>query len=98
LIPLVGRQEEEVDDKVRWEAEMNIWGIAPITGNRKVFLVDVAVRGIGPQCVEVGDLVVVVLGCKVPLIFRKRTEEDGGGETVKDLDDVERRSEVFELH
>ncbi len=69
--------------------------------------------GIGPQCAEVGDLVVVMLGCKVPLVLRKRTEEDGGGyfnlgdsyvegfmdgEAVMDFNDGKRRSEVFELY
>lgn len=69
--------------------------------------------GLAPHCAELGDLVVVVMGCKAPLVLRKRAGEEGGGylnlgdayvdgfmkgEAVRDLDDGKQRLEVFELH
>jgi hypothetical protein len=112
LIPRLGKQEAVVDDNTRREAEMGVWSPAPYCRKRIAFLVDGVVWGIGPQCTEVGDLVVVMLGCKVPLVLRKRTEDGGGyfnlgdayidgfinGEAVKDFEDGGRRSEIFELY
>jgi hypothetical protein len=62
---------------------------------------------------EVGDLVVVIPGMKVPLVLRRRKEEGGGGyinlgdsfidvfmfgEAVKDLGEGKSESELFTMH
>jgi hypothetical protein len=113
FIPLLGKQEEAVDDNMKRQAETDIWAAAPSCRERRMFLMDGDECGIGPQCTEVGDLVVVVLGCKVPLVLRKKDENDGGGylnlgdasvdgfingEAVRDIEDGKRKSEIFELH
>jgi hypothetical protein len=113
IIPFIGKQEEVVDDNTRRTAETDLWGIAPLTRKRKAFLVTGSGCELAPHCAELGDLVVMVMGCKAPLDLRKRAEEEGGGcltlgdayvdgfmkgEAVRDLDVVKRRLEVFELH
>jgi len=113
LTPLLPKSEGEVGDARRRQAEQDIWGPAPVTVTRKFVVVDGYMCGIGSQCVEEGDLVVVVLGCKVPLVFRPRSEEEGGGflnmgdsyipavmdgSVVKDVEDGKRVSEVFYIH
>lgn len=113
LLPVIGKYEGVVDDTLWRRAETNLWSSTPIIRKRRVFAIDNAVCGIGPQSADIGDLVVVILGCKAPLVLRKRTEGDGDGyfnlgdtfvdgymdgEAVKDLDDGKRESEVFRLY
>jgi len=113
LLPLLGKQEGVIHDDMILKAETDIWSAALICRKRKFFVVDEVECGIGPQCTEVGDLVVVVLGCNVPLVFRKRGEESGsgyfnlgdayvdgfmGGRAIKELDAGKRSTEIFELY
>jgi len=79
LYPVLGKQEIAVDDKTRHQAEVDIWGVTPWCRRRRFITANGALCGVGPQCVEVGDSVVLLPRCKVPLILRKRTEGDGNG-------------------
>lgn len=113
LLPLLGKQEGVVDNDTKRQAEAYIWSAVLVNRKRKFLVLDGVKCGIGPQCSEEGDLVVVVLGCTVPLVLKKRSEEDGGGyfnlgdayvdgfmhgEAIRDFNDGKRVSEVFELH
>jgi hypothetical protein len=113
IIHFIGKQGEAVDNNTKRTAETDLRDNAPLTRKRKAFLVADAGCGLAPQCAELGDLIVVVMGCKAPLVLRKRAEEEGGGylnlgdayidgfmkgEAVRDLDDWKRRLEVFEFH
>ena len=61
-------------------AQMVLWQVAPRFRNRSLMLVREEQRlGMRPPCAKVGDVVVVIYGCTVPLVLRRRTEEDGGG-------------------
>jgi hypothetical protein len=113
LLPMLGKKVGVIDEKEKREAELDLWSIVPSCAKRKFCLVDGVHCGIGPQCTEVGDLVVVILGMKVPLVLRRRKEEDGGGymnlgdsfidgfmfgEAVKDLGEGKCESELFAIH
>jgi hypothetical protein len=113
IIHFIGKQGEAVDNNTKRTAETDLRDNAPLTRKRKAFLVTGSGCELAPHCAELGDLVVMVMGCKAPLDLRKRAEEEGGGcltlgdayvdgfmkgEAVRDLDVVKRRLEVFELH
>jgi hypothetical protein len=82
FIPLMGKQEAVVDDNMKREAEMNLWCVAPSCRRKKYFLMSEAECGVGPQCTEFGDLVVVMLGRRVPLVLRKRNEKYGADTSI----------------
>ena len=113
LLPTLGDLETPVTESEKRKAEVNIWYTAPSCRKRKFIVVDGKECGIGPQGVEVGDHIVVVLGCLVPIILRERKEEEDGGyrnmgdaflpgymegKALKDVENGTRAFEGFELH
>jgi hypothetical protein len=113
LLPTLGTLEKPVTEPEKRKAEVNIWNIAPNCRKRKFIVVDGKECGIGPQGVEVGDHIVVVLGCRVPVILRERKGEEYGGyrnvgdaflqgymegKALKDIENGTREFESFELH
>ena len=111
LLPTAKKPEAPLEDSRRRYAESEIWNVVPGCRKRKFIVVDEVICGIGPQCVEVGDLAIVVPGCSVPLIFRKRSEGDGyvnvgdayiesfmTGKAAEDVEEGKRSLEKFDLH
>jgi hypothetical protein len=77
--PLIGKQVEPVGSTLVQKAEHEIWSIAPDAKKRKAFMLGVKNIGLGPQDVRKGDEVVVLFGCQVSVVLRKRA----GGRMVK---------------
>jgi hypothetical protein len=113
LYPAIGKQKTAVDEKTRHQAEVDIWGVTPWCRKRRFIVVDGVLCGLGPQCVEIGDLVILLPRCKVPLVLRKRTEggEAGyynigdayvehymNGEVLREIENGQRYFESFELY
>jgi hypothetical protein len=108
--PLIGKQVEPVDATTAKKAEHDIWSIAPQARRRKAFMMSQKTIGMGPQCVRNGDEIVVMLGCRVPVVLRMK--EGGGwvnigdayvdgyidGEGVKGFEQGNMTAEVFEVH
>lgn len=69
LSPWVESVDGRVDDNMLYEAETTLQNVAPSLRKRKSIVLDGETFGFGPQCAEVGDHVVTVLGCMVPLVF-----------------------------
>ena len=113
LLPALGDLENPATEPEKRKAETNIWNIAPNCRKRKFIVVDGKECGIGPQGVEVGDHIVVVLGCRVPIILRERKGEEYGGyrnvgdaflpgymegKALRDIENGTREFDSFELH
>jgi hypothetical protein len=111
LTPLIGKQVEPVDSTLAHKAEHEIWSIAPEVKERKAFMLGGKTIGLGPQHVKEGDAVVVLLGCKVLVMLRKRVDGEGwinigdaymdgftDGEAVKEFEEGTKAAEIFEIH
>lgn len=107
LLPMLGKHVGVIEKKERLEAELDLWSIIPSCARSSLWYRP------SMYCTEVGDLVIVILGMKVPLVLRRRKEEDGGGyinlgdsfidgfmfgEAVKDLGEGKSESELFAIH
>lgn len=77
--PLVGKETGAIDKESKEKAQSLAWSGSQGAWKRKLCVVDEVLCGVGPQCAEIGDLVVAVLGIEVPLVLRKRTGEDANG-------------------
>ncbi|KAF7950058.1 hypothetical protein EAE96_007360 [Botrytis aclada] len=112
LLSILGKFEKPATESERMKAEVQIWNIASQYRKRRFIIINGNICRIGPQGVEVGDHIVVVLECRVSIIFRERKDEDGGcinlgdmylqgymeGKAVEDVEDGVRKFENFELH
>ena len=109
--PLIGKQVEAVDMTMAKKAEHDIWSIAPQARKRKAFIMGHEKVGLGPQCVTKGDEVVVLFGCRIPVVLRKVVGGEGwvnvgdayvdgyaDGEGVKEFEQGNMAAEVFEIH
>ncbi|CAG8977618.1 hypothetical protein HYALB_00011721, partial [Hymenoscyphus albidus] len=105
-IPLALISEEE-----RHKAELSAWLVIQWYGKRKLIVYGDSNLGIGPRCVEVGDIIVVAPGCKVPVVLRASAKGDGNfvnigdsyvegmmeGRAIADVENGSRKFETFSL-
>ena len=65
----------------RHAAEVNILGVTHRCKDRSLAVLNApeVQFAIGPEYAQVGDVVVVLLGCAVPVVLRERNEGSGGG-------------------
>jgi len=76
---------------------------------RRIFICDSNLIALGPETVETGDIVCILLGCSVPVVLRPK---DGHyiflgeacvpgymyGKAIEELEDVNSTLQSFELH
>lgn len=105
-VPLTTISEEE-----KRKAELWAWLVIQWCGKRKLIIYGDSQIGLGPQGVEVGDIIVVAPGCKVPVILRESPKGDGRyftvgdsyiegmmeGKAVEDIQNGTRKFETFEI-
>lgn len=111
LRPLLGPEIYTTDPKVIQQSESNIWLATMATTNRHFMTVGNRC-GLAPMCAEKDDIIVVVLGCPVPIVLRERAASLGGGylnigdaylhgimdgEAATDLENGLRVAEDFEI-
>ena len=74
IVSYCRKASRSFDENLVREAEDGIGGIVTIVQKRRAFLVDGTYIRLGPQCMEVDDLSVMVFSCRMPLILRPRSE------------------------
>jgi hypothetical protein len=112
LRPLLGPELAVTDPKEIAYAR-RITSLATMTTTNRRFMAAGNYFGLAPLCTEVGDVVVVVLGCLVPIVLRERAPSMGGGylnvgdaylhgfmdgEAIMDVSSGARSMEDFEIH
>lgn len=111
LQALIDQEERPAEGFVLRRAESEIWETTPRCRDRKFFVSGGNEIGLAPQCTQEGDLVVVVLGCEVPVVLRQVKGSVGqyvnlgdvyvhgfmGGEAVKGLESGRYKLQAFEI-